>query len=95
MLLGSQVVLEEQGGFGSCEDGTSPSLGDGDEKEWIPCGQIPGVWVHPPPLEGRFCHVTSSTASHSFSHPTCARDQQDWDTLLQLTVGTLMTVPGA
>ena len=42
MLLGSQVVREEQGGSGSRE-GSSPSLREAGEKEWIPRGQLPGV----------------------------------------------------
>ena len=91
MLLGSQVVLEEQGGFGSREEGSSPLLGEAGEKEWIPRGQLPGVpWVCPPPLEGRFCHVTSGAASHSFSHPKRLAGLGS-----PLTVGTLMMAPGA
>lgn len=68
MLLGSQVVLEEQGGFGSCEEGMEM------RKNGFPAGSYRCLGA----LEGRFRHVTSSTVSHSFSHPTCVRDQQDW-----------------
>lgn len=32
--------------------------------------------LYPPQLEGQFSHMTSSTASQSFSQPTCARDRQ-------------------
>ena len=85
MLLGNQVVLEEQGGFGSCEEGMEM------RKNGFPAGsyQVSGC-------TGGL--VLPRDPQHSkpqlFTSHMCERPAGP-GSLFQLTVGTLMMVPGA